>query len=69
MPAKATGNATVDASKPFDDGPAWDGDPDKIPDYKADTDIVSAVISQFSLIRGAWRKIRAVGVILLRVLP
>lgn len=69
MPAKAADKATVDASKPFGDGPAWDGDPDKIPDYKADTDIVSAVISQFSLIRGLWRKVRAVGVILLRVLP
>lgn len=69
MPDKPAEKAMIDASRPFGDGPAWDGDPDKIPDYKADTDIVSAVISQFGLIRGVWGKIRAVGVILLRVLP
>lgn len=67
--AIATRKPTVDASRPIGDGPAWDGDPDKIPDYKADTDIVSAVISQFRLIRGVRGKIRAAGVILLRMLP
>lgn len=68
-PAAELRKPTVDASKPIGDGPVWDGDPDKIPDYKADTDIVSAVISQFRLIRGTRGKIRAVGVILLRILP
>lgn len=67
--AAAVARAPVDASRPLGDGPVWDGDPDKIPNYQADTDIVSAVISQFGLIRGVWGKIRAVGVILLRVLP
>jgi len=59
----------VDASKPAGVDEPWDGDPDKIPDYMADTDIVQAVISQFRLIRGVWGKIRAVGVIVLRLLP
>lgn len=59
----------VDASRPAGVAEPWDGDPAKIPDYKADTDIVSAVLSQFRLIRGVWGKIRAVGVIVLRLLP
>lgn len=68
-PGAASGKPKVDASRPIGEGPAWDGDPAKIPDYKADTDVVSAVISQFGLIRGVWGKIRAVGVIVLRLLP
>lgn len=59
----------IDASKPIGDGPVWDGDPDKVPEYKEDTDWVGAIRSQFGLIRGLRGKVRAVAVLLLRFLP
>ncbi len=43
--------------------------PFRVPAYKNDTDWTEAVATQFRLIRGPIRKLRAVGVILLRLLP
>jgi hypothetical protein len=68
-PATAPKKPKIDASRPIGDGPAWDGDPAKVPDYKEDTDWVEAVRSQFGLIRGFPRKVRAVAILLLRFLP
>jgi hypothetical protein len=59
----------VDWTRPVNPDVYWDGDPDTVPEFKEDTDWAAAVRSQFGLIDGLWRKIRAVGVILLRFLP
>jgi hypothetical protein len=43
--------------------------PFHVPAYKNDVDWKEAVLTQFRLIRGPFRKLRAVGIILLRLLP
>jgi hypothetical protein len=43
--------------------------PFEIPAYKNDVDWTEAVVTQFRLIRGPLRKLRAIGIILLRLLP
>lgn len=43
--------------------------PFHVPEYKNDVDWKEAVVTQFALIRGPFRKLRAVGIILLRLLP
>lgn len=59
----------VDWTRPENPDVYWDGDPDKVPEFKEDTDWVAAVRSQFGLINGLWRKLRAIGIIVLRFLP
>lgn len=44
-------------------------DPFHVPEYKNDVDWKEAVVTQFALVRGPFRKLRAVGIILLRLLP
>jgi hypothetical protein len=60
---------TDTAPKEIDPEFEWDGDPDKVPNYKQDNDWFQAITSQFRLIRGVRGKLRAVGVIILRMLP
>ena len=59
------GSAPLPAPAPFD----LTGDPTQVPDYKQDTDWVQAILGQMRLIRGLRGKLRAVGVIVLRLLP
>lgn len=53
------------------DAPPFDmsGDPTQVPEYKQDTDWANAISGQLRLIRGFGGKLRALGVIALRMLP
>ena len=59
----------IDWTRPENPDVIWDGDPDKVPELKEDTDWVAAIRSQFGLIRGIGGKLRAVVVLALRLLP
>lgn len=66
MPESRAPRTADDTIRP----PPFDlANPFAVPEYKNDVDWKEAVVTQFRLIRGPWRKLRAVGIILLRLLP